>query len=80
MRQNEKRAMRNRARKNELRTETKKFLAMVHDKDVEGATSQLSKLYKKLDQVSAKGTLHSNTASRKKSRLAKRLTELKAHL
>ena len=41
----------------------------------DAAASQLKTVYKKLDQVSAKGTLHKNTASRKKSRLAKRLAK-----
>ena len=40
---------------------------------VEEAKSQLSALYKLLDQVAAAGTIHGNAASRRKSRLAAKL-------
>jgi len=76
IRQNETRRLRNQARRSELKTETKKFLALVRDREVDGARAQLKRVYKKLDQVSAKGTIHANTAARRKSRLAKRLAAL----
>jgi len=36
------------------------------------AAGQLSEVYRQLDKVAAKGTLHRNAAARKKSRLARR--------
>lgn len=72
-RQNERNRRRNRARKSEIRTETRKFLDALHSGDLQTAQQQFSRVTKRLDQVSAKTTMHRNTASRKKSRLAKRL-------
>jgi len=71
--QNEVRHERNKARKSALKTETRKLLDALHDGDLEKAKAQFSSLTKQLDQVAARGTLHKNTVSRKKSRLAKRL-------
>lgn len=45
---------------------------------VEECEKQLSALYKTLDQTAAKGTMHKNTASRYKSRLAARLAKKRA--
>ncbi len=80
IRQNEKRRLRNQARKSMLKTEIKKFLNLLHERNTEAAKSQLRVVYKKLDQVSAKGTIHKNKANRLKSRLAKRLFNLEKTL
>ena len=40
------------------------------------AAEQLKTVYHVVDKVAAKGTMHKNTASRKKSRLAVRLAKL----
>lgn len=72
-RQNEVRHERNRARKSELKTETRKMMDAIHEGDLQTAQSKFLLITKKLDQVSSKGTFHRNTASRKKSRLAKHL-------
>ncbi len=77
IRQNEKRAMRNKARKSALKTEIKKFLSLIHDRDVSAAEEQLRKVYKKLDRTADQGTIHKNTAARKKSRLTAKLIKLK---
>jgi small subunit ribosomal protein S20 len=45
----------------------------LHDGKLDQAKDLLSKVTKKLDQVAAKGALHRNTASRRKSRLARRV-------
>jgi small subunit ribosomal protein S20 len=71
--QNERRCIRNRARKAAVKTESRKFLDLLHEGDVDAATAAFSKVTKKLDQVAAKGTLHKNTVARRKSRLARRL-------
>jgi len=71
--QNETRHERNKARKSGLKTETRRLLDALHDGELEKAKTQFSALTKQLDQVAARGTLHKKTASRRKSRLAKRL-------
>lgn len=73
VRQNERNRMRNRARKSELKTETRKLNDALHDGKLDQARELLVRVTKKLDQTAAKGTLHRNTASRRKSRLAKRV-------
>jgi len=73
VRQNEKRRLKNRAVKSEIKTEIKKFLGLVHDRNISGAKEHLLKVYKELDQDAAKGVIHKNTANRRKSRLAKAL-------
>jgi small subunit ribosomal protein S20 len=76
VRQNEKHRVRNRSVKSELKTEVKNLLALVHDRNLAEAKKYLVKVYKKLDQVAAKGVIHRNTASRRKSRLALRVKAL----
>lgn len=73
IRQNERARVRNRARKSALKTETRKFLDAIRDGEFDKAKSQLQVLTKKIDQTAAKGTIHANAASRRKSRLTKRL-------
>ena len=72
-RQNEKRRVRNRARKSQVKSAVRRFTDAVAGKDASTAEGALVAAVKKIDQVAAKGTLHKNTASRKKSRLQKRL-------
>ena len=74
-RENAKRRGRNRWRKDHLKDALKSFEQALSEGNKDAAATQLKTVYKKLDQVSAKGTLHKNTASRKKSRLAKRLAK-----
>ncbi|MCP5003420.1 MAG: 30S ribosomal protein S20 [Planctomycetes bacterium] len=78
VRQNIKCRAANRIQKSALRTQIKKFVVSVHDKNSVDAEKQFSLTTKKLDQVAAKGIIHKKTASRKKSRLAKVLNKLKA--
>ena len=56
-----------------LKTETKKFIDLVSAKKLDEAKKQLNVLISTLDKASSKGIIHRNTASRKKSRLSKRL-------
>jgi len=72
-RQNEARQERNRSRKSELKTETRKMMDAIHDGDLQTAQSKFQSITKKLDQITSKGTFHPNNASRKKSRLARHL-------
>ena len=71
--QNERNRRRNRARKSVIKTETRKVLDAIHAGDSETAQERFSHVTKKLDQASAKSTMHRNTAARRKSRLAKKL-------
>jgi small subunit ribosomal protein S20 len=73
VRQNAKRNVINRARKSQIKTETRKFDEALKANDVEAAKEQYRLLAKKLDKVAATSTLHKGTAARRKSRLAKKL-------
>jgi small subunit ribosomal protein S20 len=73
IKQNERNRTRNKARTSALKTETRKFTDAIHDGALDVAREQFRKLTSKIDQTAAKGTLHRNTAARRKSRLARRL-------
>jgi len=75
VRQNIKRRGRNRWRKNQVAQAIKTFDKALQDGRTDAASEQLKVVYKKLDQVSAKGTIHKNSASRKKARLTRRLNK-----
>jgi len=77
IRQNERDRVRNRARKSAVKTQVRKFLDAVHGGDVTQATELYRCVTKNLDQIAAKGVLHRNTVARRKSRLAKRLNQLR---
>jgi len=68
----------NRARKSRVKTQIKHFEAAVETGDVEKATEHLRLVSKKLDKTASTSTMHKKTASRKKSRLARRLNKMKA--
>lgn len=70
-RQNEKRRVRNRAVRTELRTRIKK--AMTAADSGEASDTDAVEAMKMIDKAAAKGIIHANTASRRKSRLQKRL-------
>ena len=67
------RTARNLSIKSLLKTETKKFIDLVSAKKLDEAKKQLNVLISTLDRASSKGIIHKNTASRKKSRLSKKL-------
>ncbi|MBS3735350.1 MAG: 30S ribosomal protein S20 [Phycisphaerae bacterium] len=74
IRQNAKRRSRNRRRKDQIKDAVRGFEQALTAGDHDQAAEQLQVCYRKLDQVAAKGTIHKNTAARKKSRLARRLS------
>ncbi|TKJ38610.1 MAG: 30S ribosomal protein S20 [Planctomycetes bacterium B3_Pla] len=76
--QNVKSRTTNRARKSRVKTQIKHFEAAVDSGDVEAVTEQLRLVTKKLDKTASTSTMHKKTASRKKSRLARQLNDLKA--
>lgn len=77
VRQNVKRRALNNWRKRRVKTQVKSFLDAVQVKDANTAESEFRKVCSVLDKVTCAGTIHKNTASRRKSRLARRLNELK---
>ena len=74
----EKKTARNNMIKSGYRTAIKKFEQAVEAGNVEEATKLLSAATKKIDQACTKGVIVKNTASRKKSLLAKKLNAIKA--
>lgn len=78
IRQNAKRRAINRRRKTQVKDVIRDFDQAVHGGDKAKAQDQLKTVFKKLDQVAAKGTIHRNTAARRKSRLSKRVNALAA--
>lgn len=77
IRQNAKRRAINRARKSAVKTQTKKFQAALTDGNAEAAQQEFKTLVRQLDKVASTSTMHKNTAARIKSRMARRLNQLK---
>jgi small subunit ribosomal protein S20 len=73
VRQNEKRRARNRARKTEIRDQVKLFQADLTKGDLGKAATDLRSVVQTLDRNASRGTIHKNTAARKRSRLQLRL-------
>jgi small subunit ribosomal protein S20 len=78
VRQNLKRRARNRARKDQIKESVKGFTAAITTGKLDVAETELRKAVQKLDRVAGKGTIHKNTAARKRSRLTKRLNAARA--
>lgn len=76
MRADAKRRLRNLEAKSRLKTLVRQFGKLVADKKKDDAKKFYPQLAKFLDQSAKIGILHKNTASRKKSRLAKQLAKL----
>ncbi|RCW51326.1 30S ribosomal protein S20 [Paenibacillus prosopidis] len=74
----EKRRALNASQKSALRSAVKSADQAIGGTDVEAAKAALITATKKLDKAATKGLIHKNAASRKKSRLAKRLNALSA--
>jgi small subunit ribosomal protein S20 len=75
--QNERRRLRNKAVRSELRTREKNAVATV-ESGAEESAAALRLAVKKLDKAAAKGIIHKNQAANRKSRLMKRLARLTA--
>jgi small subunit ribosomal protein S20 len=69
------RTQRNKARKSMVKTAIRKFEALMAEGNIEGARAQFKEAVKEIDMAVTKGTLHKNTAARKKSRLAQMLNK-----
>lgn len=77
VRQNAKRRSLNLWRKRRIKDQIKSFLKALHDQDVNAAETEYRKACGVLDRIACTRTIHRNTAARRKSRLARRLNELR---
>lgn len=77
VRQSEVSRIRNKGFKTALKTQIKKFVSSIEDKNIDEAEKHYSLITKKLDILASKNIIHKKTASRRKSRLAKRLNKQK---
>lgn len=72
----EKARMRNRAVRSELKTFVKHVHEAVEQGDADAAKAAASRAYKRLDQAAAKGIIHKNQASNRKSGVQKLVNTL----
>lgn len=72
----EKKTARNKAVKSEVKTEIKKFLALVQSGDKAAATAKFPETCSIIDGAVSKGVMKKNTAANKKSGLAKKLNAM----
>lgn len=75
---NEIKAARNKAHKTALKTELKKFDAVVAEGNRSEADSAYKVAVKAVDQAAARGLLHKNNAAHKKSQLTIKLNQIQA--
>jgi small subunit ribosomal protein S20 len=77
VRQSAKRHSLNQWRKRRIKDQVKSFLQAVQSQNVESAEAEFRKACGLLDKIACTSTMHRNTAARKKSRLSRRLADLK---
>ncbi|HVP72492.1 MAG TPA: 30S ribosomal protein S20 [Phycisphaerales bacterium] len=73
MRQDAKRHSRNLWRKRRIKDQVKSLEKALHGSDSKAAQAEFNKTCSVLDKIAATGTIHRNTAARRKSRLSRRL-------
>lgn len=78
LRQNVRRAARNQARKTVLKGNIRRVRDAIAAHDVNVAQAALNQTTALLDRNANRGTIHRNTAARRKSRLARRVNAIKA--
>lgn len=78
MRQNARRAARNKTLRSTIKTSIRKVNDAIAAKDGEASEKTFRQAAKVLDRLSQKGTIHRNTAARRKSRIARRVNAAKA--
>jgi small subunit ribosomal protein S20 len=76
-RQSEKRRLRNKMVKSAIKTHAKKILQAVEEKNLEKAREALAQAIPAIQRASLKKVLHKKTASRKISRLTKKINTLR---
>jgi len=77
MRQDAVKHSRNLWRKRRIREQIKSFLTAVHDQNLKVAQDEYRKTCGLLDKIACTGTIHRNTAARRKSRLSRQLVGMK---
>jgi len=75
LRVDKKRHQRNLVIKREIKKALKKFQELFTSKNFAEAKTNLSKIYSLLDKAAKKNIMHPNTASRKKARLARKISK-----
>jgi small subunit ribosomal protein S20 len=75
--QNEKRRVRNKAVRSELKTRTK-VVTSAAEQGGENVEELTREAIKRIDKAASKGVIHKNQAARRKSRLIKQLSKLQA--
>ncbi len=70
--------LKNKSKKSELKTLTKKFDLAIEENRLDDASELLKLLDKKLKKAAAKSVIHDNAASRKLSKLTVKLNEARA--
>jgi len=75
-RQNEKSRLRNRTYKSKSRTLIRKAFLVMEEDNLDNAKVATAEAIQSLDKAAAKGVIHKNNASRRKSRLMARLAVL----
>lgn len=76
--QDEKRSQRNVHIRSTLKTLIKRVRLAVEAKDIDKARTALAEAIRAIDKAKSKGVIHRNTASRKVSRLTKRVNSLQS--
>ncbi len=80
LRQSFKRRERNRYYVRRMKTEAKKVLEAVAQKDLERAKEQLRVAMKWIERAAARGAIHKNEAARRQSRVASAVAKLEKEL
>jgi len=75
-RQNKKRQLRNVSIKSNVKSRLKAVLGAVEDKKKDDSRKALAEAIVVIDKAASKGVLHKNTASRKISRLTRKVNQL----
>lgn len=78
IKQNEVHRLRNRRRKDIVKDAVRTYEEALSAGAADKAATALKDVYKKIDRTADQGTMHKNTAARRKSRLAKRLNKIAA--
>jgi small subunit ribosomal protein S20 len=79
-RQNARRQLINQMRRTRIKSLTKEVLAAVEAGDREAAATALGKAAPAIQRAASRGTLHRNTASRKISRLTRRVNTISSEV
>lgn len=78
IKQNENRRIRNRVVKTRMKTAAKQLAQAEKNGDVEAMANELNRTKSVIDKAAKKGVIHWKAASRKKSRLARRINRTAA--